>query len=186
MQPSSATSTWSCRRYDPPSRINASGGPKAEITRHCGNAGRPFPCKVVIASLGPTHNTGAVVRLGRKCSARWAGAVPLPSTFRALEAHWRAGHPPPRGGGRRHPRLLHATIDASLKNFQRWKIQKIFFGALERRIQLHPRIRHLPTECLFAGALYVGAQGCAGSDFAVSALGRGRENMFRCWRSRRH
>lgn len=61
-----------------------------------------LPYKVAVDALCRMHDTGTVVRFGRKYSATWAlsgTAASLPyDAFEALEAHWRAGHPLPPGG----------------------------------------------------------------------------------------
>jgi hypothetical protein len=66
-----------------------------------------LPYKVAIDALCRMHDTGTVVRLGRKYSATWAlagtpAALPY-DTVAALEAAWRAGGPPPPRGERKTP-----------------------------------------------------------------------------------
>lgn len=69
--------------------------------RECAIAAN-LPYKVAIDALGRMHDTGSVVRFGRKYSATWAltgtmAAAPY-DAFGALEAAWHARRPPLHGG----------------------------------------------------------------------------------------
>lgn len=87
-----------------------------------------MPYKVAIDALCRMHDTGIVVRFGRKYSATWALAgTPADQPYDgvgALEAAWRVPPHPGGGGGARHPRPSSIMIGPSLKIFFGGELKK--------------------------------------------------------------
>lgn len=97
-----------------------------------------LPYKVAIDALGRMHDTGTVVRFGRKYSATWAlsghAAVAAHDAFGALEAVWHARRPPPpRGEGEATP-TPHEYLSVRASKFFAVQNAKIFPRAHEKTI----------------------------------------------------
>jgi len=125
VRPSSSTSTWSCRRYDPQERRSGPTRPYRGPIGPCRGRGAILPYKATIDALGWLHDTGAVVRFGRKFRAAWAlsgspAALQL-DPMGALEVLWRGQAsipaPPPTGGGRSYTPVSCCLIGPTLKIF---------------------------------------------------------------------